>query len=232
MLILERYRALEPKPLRVILHIFVIILFSSCIVQREINKQEVLGKYKLNREGYAISETIELNGDHTFEYIWVAGLNSGVTKGTWTLDENEIIFISNLREFTRDNIVHDVVKKKGENKDSVLVKIVDTKKEPLMFAKCLKMKDSSIRSSGFSDVNGLIKFSKSPADSLVIRSVDFGSVQIPWDAEASYYEITIWRIPLHYRYFESEKWVFKKGRLYDTTTENNVIKKEYYEKVE
>ena len=150
--------------MRTILYIFVIILLGSCYVNREINRQDLLGKYELNREGYAVSETIELYEDNTFEYIWVAGLNSGVTKGTWTLDENKIIFISNLGELTRDNIVHDVIKRKGGNKDSVLVKIMDTKKEPYMFVKCLKMKDSSIHSSGFSDVNGLIKFSKSPED--------------------------------------------------------------------
>ena len=218
--------------MRIILYIFVIILLGSCFVHREIDKQDLFGKYKLNREGYAITETIELFKDHTFEYNWVAGLNSGVTTGTWALNDNKVIFISNLRESSRNNIIHNVLKKKEENKDSVLVKIVDTEKKPIMFVKCFKMKDSSLSPSGFSDVNGSIKLSKSPADSLVIRSVDFGEVKIPWDPEAWYYEITLWRIPLHYRYFENEKWIFKKDRLYDTTMKNNLIKKEYYEKIE
>jgi hypothetical protein len=218
--------------LKIILYIFLIIFLDSCATHKEINKEDVIGTYELNVEAYGVSKSIELQEDLTFKYDWVVGLNSGATEGTWNLNDNKIIFFSELGVSSKNDKIYKVLKKKGENMDSVLVKILDTDKDPVPFVKCFKLKDSTLLYSGFTDLDGSIKLSSSSADSIIIRSVDFGEVKVQWESNVIYYEIMVKHIPLNYKYFENEKWIFKKSRLYDPTIANKMFKKEYYEKVD
>ncbi|MDG1841187.1 MAG: hypothetical protein P8I93_02440 [Crocinitomicaceae bacterium] len=187
-----------------------------------------MGKYIRNYQTYGVGASMELKENKVFEYYWHAGLNSGVTKGTWEKSGRHIVFNSELQP-THCNYSIIVDSKEG-NQDSISIRLVDNDKEAMVFVTVLLTKNDKVIFGTQTDFDGLAKLPKATSDNLKLI-ISFGSygyenimrdypkdsypfISIP-DSTVGHYQFHINMGPsrLNFRYFTNEKWKYKNTKF-------------------
>ena len=218
--------------MKAIIYTISFIFLTSCLITKDLSVEQVTGKYQLNIDTYGIVKTIELSADSTFVYDWVEGLNSGSTAGVWKIEGDKIVLNSYCQhEIEADEIVVRMEKNTLDS-DSLLIQVIDINNNPIPFTKCFTTFKSKVVSAAYTNINGRAKLSKSNADSLIIRNVDFGNVQLKHDPLTTYYKIVLKSKYINFRSFQSEEWEYKNNRLYYSSKGKNKFNTDYYRKID
>lgn len=221
------------KHLKTVIYISLLIFLTSCLITKELNIEEVAGKYKLNLETYGVVKTIDLHSDKTFEYNWVEGLNYGSTSGSWHIEDGKVVLNSHCEHSINVKDNFKLIETSSYESDSILIHVLDVNNEAIPFSKCFTTLNSKKVSSAFTNIDGVAKLEKTKADSLIIRNVDFENAHIKHEPSISYYKVILKYTYTNFHSFISEKWKFKNNRLYDPSVSNNgIFKKVFYKKVD
>ncbi len=216
------------SPMKSTLYIALFFCITSCASSKKTDSY-LLGEYIRNYQTYGVRASMELKENKVFEYHWHAGLNSGVTKGTWEKSGRHIVFNSELQPILYNYSV--IVDSKEGSQDSLSIRLLDDDKVPISYvAVRLVNKDKEIIFNTPTDFDGLAKLPKATSDNLKLI-IAFGSyvyeniirdypknsypfISIP-DSTVGHYQFQINMGPSrkNYRYFTNEKWKYKNSKF-------------------
>lgn len=207
------------------LYIFIFFLFS-CSATKQVPTKETTGTYGWTGY-YGDASLITLYSDSTFRYNWQSGLIQGTTLGSWTQKRNSIILNSHLQP---DKSVNDfeVIETSAGHPDTISIKVVSAKNEPVPFVACVLSTDTSTIALS-TDFEGEVRFQKIPADSLELYYLG-KTERLKLDSSISRYVLEVVDGDGYYQFFTNEEWKLINGRLYCPNLKNDGIVNDYFEK--
>lgn len=204
--------------------VFISVFFlMACGSGRHLTTEALVGTYEEENNFYGVNSSIVLNGDSTFLYKWVVGLEWGETKGLWQIEGKKLIFNSEGQPI-KDRPKYKVVKRLTYPSDSLKIKVMEPDSSPIWLAVCVLKKDSSFVAGAETDSLGIAHLPFVEADSLLIRYIGHEDVLHALESGVTYYEFIMKPTPPWYIYFTDEVWKVKKEKLYKP------MRYEYYKK--
>lgn len=126
-------------------------------------RKSMIGEYYLTgvRE---VGSGIKLNADSTFEFFFSYGALDRFGKGTWNVQDNQLV----LNSAARPPKDFALVTSRKEPGDGLLIRIVDPNKQLLHYVECAIKNGADVRRNE-TNTDGLARFSESTAEAISLR---------------------------------------------------------------
>lgn len=208
-----------------------LVLLIGCKTIKEINQDQLLGKYQWHGT-YGIASNITLNKDNSFIYHWQQGLIGGTTKGTWILQGNTLLLNSTRQP--EEKTKFDINSYKETNTGEYKIHILDKEKNSLHFAVCALLKDSTFIDGTETNENGICKLDMTnKANTVQISYLGYTTVEIPISKlRGNEFSVTMFEGEEFYEYFTNRKWKVTNRRIINPEIKADKYTKNYYEKIE
>ncbi len=205
------------------------LIYLDLSLNAQFDNNSIIGKY--HRTGsLGFSANIKLLSDSTFIYNWRIGQMGGKTKGFWNLHGKKL-FLNSERQPEKDKRDFSVqeMNRIADSNTTIQVKTENGKSVP--FATCIGYYNGKTIE-GTTDMDGKITFDINSIEKIEISFVGFKLVSFQnIDKSFNNFVFILLEEQDYYHYFTNEKWIVKKGRLYDYKIKKDKWTKNYFEKL-
>ncbi|HLO92483.1 MAG TPA: hypothetical protein VK172_15060 [Lentimicrobium sp.] len=171
-----------------------------------------------------------LNSDSLFNYSWHTGsLLSGVTKGKWYIDGNDIVLNSQFQP-ENINLINNVKVHNQPGQYDIFIKIVNEQGKAVANQACI-IDRGYLDEVAITDSLGIARFNNGKINRIIIpydRAYIYNSQAV----SGNFYEIILPCRDFRYYFFTNERWMYKKHRIYQIPySQRKVNSKNYLKKV-
>lgn len=192
-----------------------IFSFFGCILSKNLTEEEVVGIY--SAYDFELMNKLEIKSNGNFQYDWQQGLLIGTTKGTWKIENNNLLLTSQRQQ---EDFKETAVKfKTSYSKDSLTINVLEySTNESLIAMLEITQSRNAIISKTWTDLNGnvTIPFIKN-MDTILISMTGYRSEKLAV-SDLTFFEFDIYlkEIPDLYVYFKKKKIKFKGNSIHSS----------------